>query len=335
MGRPGVGGEAPLPRQVGVQRVAVDEDQRRAVEQPGDQRVPHHPGGRGEPEHPVAGLHVPGQAVVLEVLDGDPAVAVHDRLGRPGRARREQHHQRVVERHRVVGRRRRGPDQLRPRHRVRDRAGAVGHGDDVAHAREGRAQRRDLGAAIDGLVAVDVAGDGDQHRRLDLGEAVDHAARPELRRARGPHRAEARGGEVRDHRLGDVRGVGDHAVPASHAEAHQAGPGAGDGVAQLAAGPLLGLAGLGVGEQGDVVVGLGPLDGALRVVQRRPREPHGARHPAALEHRAGLLVERDRVEPADRRPEAVEVGDRPALQGVVVVEHQPALGRRASRRSGR
>ena len=233
---PRLRGQAPLPREVGVQRVAVDEDQRGAVEQPGDQGVPHHPGGRGEPEQAVAGLDVPGQAVVLEVLDGDPAVPVHDGLGLAGGARGEQHAQRVVERHGVVARLGRGVEQLRPRERVGHGARAVGDLHDVAHGRQRRAQGGDLGGAVDRLVAVDVAADGEQHGGLDLGEAVDDAARAELGRARGPHRPEARRGEVGDHGLGDVRGVGGHPVAPADAETLEAGAGAGDGVAQLAAG---------------------------------------------------------------------------------------------------
>ena len=59
--------------------------------------------------------------------------------------------------------------------------------------------------AVDRLVAVAVAVDGEQDARLDLGEPIDHGAHPELRRARRPDRTEAGGREQRDDRLGDVR----------------------------------------------------------------------------------------------------------------------------------
>ncbi len=62
----------------------------------------------------------------------------------------------------------------------------------------------DFGAAVDLLPAVAVAADREQELRLELAEAVDHAARPELRRAGRPDRPEARRGQERDQRLRDV-----------------------------------------------------------------------------------------------------------------------------------
>ena len=66
-------------------------------------------------------------------------------------------------------------------------------------ARLGSAARMAATSALrsTAAVAVAVAVDGEQHRRLDLAEPVDHAARPELRRAARPDGAEGRGGEER------------------------------------------------------------------------------------------------------------------------------------------
>ena len=112
-------------------------------------------------------------------------------------------------------------EQLVPRHRVRQRvvlAADVGHVDDGPERRQPRSHLRHLLAAVDELVAVAVAGDGEQHRRLELAEPVEHAPRAELRRARRPDGAEARRGEEGDERLRDVREVRDDAVAALHAE---------------------------------------------------------------------------------------------------------------------
>jgi hypothetical protein len=78
-------------------RAAVVEHDRRLGEQPGDEEVPHHPPGGGEPEDPVAGLGVDVEVELLEVLEQDPALPVDDRLRQAGGAGRVEHPQRVVE----------------------------------------------------------------------------------------------------------------------------------------------------------------------------------------------------------------------------------------------
>ena len=83
--------------------------------QPRHEVVPHHPAGRREPAEAVGRPQVRVERECLEVLEEDPAVAVDDRLGQPGRPRREQHVQRVVERDRLDGERRRLGEQRRPR----------------------------------------------------------------------------------------------------------------------------------------------------------------------------------------------------------------------------
>ena len=72
----------------GAARVAVEQHDRRAHGRAGDQEVPHHPAGRGEPEEPVARAEVVVQGQHLEVLEQDAAVAVHDRLGQARWCRR-------------------------------------------------------------------------------------------------------------------------------------------------------------------------------------------------------------------------------------------------------
>ena len=96
-GGPGLLGQVPQHVQVGVAGAAVVEHDLGVGEQHAGQEVPHHPAGGGEPEHAVALLRVHVQEHLLQVLEQDAALAVHDRLGQPGGARAVEHPQRVVE----------------------------------------------------------------------------------------------------------------------------------------------------------------------------------------------------------------------------------------------
>ena len=57
------------------------------------------------------------------------------------------------------------------------------------------------------LAVVPVAVHGEEHARLDLAEAVEHALHAEIGRARRPHRAQARRAQHRHDGLGHVRNV--------------------------------------------------------------------------------------------------------------------------------
>ena len=107
-------GEVPEPVEVGRARVAVVEHDRGVGEQHGDEEVPHHPAGRREPEHAVALVRVQVQVHHLEVLEQDPALALHDRLRQAGGAGRVEHPERVVERHRLELELRRAEEALLP-----------------------------------------------------------------------------------------------------------------------------------------------------------------------------------------------------------------------------
>ena len=223
-----LGGEAPLQPEVRPRRVAVDEHDRGAQHAGTDTSAFHI-------IHAVvvncssrfSGPDVPLQAVRLEVLDEQVAVPVDDRLGQAGRARREQHDERVVERHLLELERPLVGEQVGPLDRVGDRRLAVGHVHDVLDGGQRRADLRDLLRPVEVAVAEAVAADGEQDLRLDLREAVDDAARAELRRARRPGRAEARGGDERDDGLRRVGQVADDAVARSDAEVQQPPPGSG------------------------------------------------------------------------------------------------------------
>ena len=199
-------------------------------------------------------------------------------------------------------------EQVVPRHRVRQRvvlAADVGDVHDGAERRQPGTHLRHLRAAVDELVAVAVARDGEQHRRLELAEAVEHAPRAELRRARRPDRAEARRGEEGDERLRDVREVRDDAVAALHAELLQADARPRDLLAQVAERQLDRRAGLGVRDdrgRPDVLVA---ADHVLGAVDQGAREPLGAGHLPRAEHALVRRVRADLEEVPDRAPEAL------------------------------
>ena len=79
-------------------RRTVVEHDRRAARQRAREPVPHHPPARGEIEDPIAGTDGGVKLVFLQVLQQRAARAVHEALRKAGRARREHHVERMVER---------------------------------------------------------------------------------------------------------------------------------------------------------------------------------------------------------------------------------------------
>ena len=77
---PGVARQLPESTEIGVSRAAVVQDDGGIREQSAVQEVPHHPAGRREPEEPVVVLQVGVQTELLQELEEDPAVPVHDRF---------------------------------------------------------------------------------------------------------------------------------------------------------------------------------------------------------------------------------------------------------------
>ena len=158
---------------------------------------------------------------------------MHDRLGQAGGARGIQHPQGMVERHLLelehgttvlalaalsAGA---APQlqQLAPAHAPgqtrRARLGRQVRAAAPCGARSAaRRGSRPVARAVVVAAAVPVAVHRQQHRRLDLREPIDHAARAELRRRARPDRADRGDGQQRDERLGDVRHVGDDAIAA-------------------------------------------------------------------------------------------------------------------------
>ena len=140
---------------------------------------------------------------------------------------------------------------------------------DVAQRRQGGDDVGDVLGAVDVLAAVAVAVDGDQHDGLDLGEAVDHRADPELGRAARPDRSDRGGGEQADERLGNVRGVGDDTIARRDAEVAQRRGAPPHAEREVVPRQLDAVAGLADGDDGDAVgVGLPGCQGLLGVVER-------------------------------------------------------------------
>ena len=80
-----------------MERRAIVEHHGGAEREARHEPMPHHPSAGGEIKDPVLGLEVRVQRQFLQVLDERAAGAVDDALGLPGRARRVQDIQRVVE----------------------------------------------------------------------------------------------------------------------------------------------------------------------------------------------------------------------------------------------
>ena len=205
------------------------------------------------------------------------------------------------------------------------RAPDVWHVDDGLQARQARPDLGHVVAAIHELLAVAVARDCEEHLRLELPEPMQDAPSTELRRARRPDRPETGSREEGDERLRDVRQVGDDPVARPDAEALESGSRACHLRPQVAEGELHGLAGLRVGDDRHLLDVLVSAEHVLGVVQPSSREPLGAGHLARAEHPLVGCMRANVVEVPDRRPERLEIGDRPAPGLLVAGEVEAAF----------
>ncbi len=173
-------GEVEERRGTGMERRAVEEHERRFAREPRGQPVPHHPTGRRVVEEAVAGAQIGVQPLLLQVLEQRAAGAVHDALGRAGRAGGVEHVERVIEgqpreldltRGEAAG-------ELVPARRAaqtgeRRASREIPRHHAALHRRQLREHRGDALAHVVGLAAVGVAVAGEEHARLDLAEAVE------------------------------------------------------------------------------------------------------------------------------------------------------------------
>ena len=274
---------------------------------------------------------------LLQLLEQDAAVSLDDRLRQAGGAGRVEDPERVVE-----GDPREGQlnalaevEQLSPGHRLGEgRAlleclelgglAQVGDDDDPLEARDLGGDLGDGPDPVEVPAAVAVAVDDEHHLRLDLGESVHDARRPEVRRAARPGRAEAGRCEECDQRLGAVGEVGDHPVSRGDPEGLQALANGRHPLAQLAPAELGELAELRGVDDRHLGVGLAAED-VLRVVEPGPREPLRAGHDPVPED-LFIWGVRDHLEVVpDRGPEVLELGHRPFPQRPVVVRPDTAF----------
>ncbi len=323
----------------------VVEQQRRARAEARGEPVPHHPAAGREIEQPVAGLEVAVQQVLLQVLQQRAAGAVDDALRNAGRSRREENVERMVERQAdVVDRDRRraarGTHPRRPRRgRARRPAGpcpvASRYGITTTRSTVGSCATISATLSQDRqrLAVVPVAVDGDEHARLDLAEAIEHALHAEVRRAGRPDRAKARRAQHRLHRLGHVGNVGGHPVARGHARGLQRGGHPRrrrhEFRVRHAAGELV----LAAEDQRVAgVVGRAPGEQVLGEVQARVGKPSGARHPGRIDERALAARADDAGIVPDFAPERLALLVRPAPERGVI---GTANARTASPRAGR
>ena len=198
------------------------------------------------------------------------------------------------------------------------------HVDDLLQAGQQRDDLLHLGAAVEVPAAVAVAVHAEQHLRRQLAEPVADPAPAEVGRAARPHRADAGGGEHRDHGLRGVRQAGGDPVAGTDAHAAQPGGEHPDAVREIRPGQPRERRALGLVVQ-RVLARLLAAQHVLGVVQPGPGEPVRARHGPAAEDRGRRRRGLDAAVVPDRLPEAVQVGHRPAPQRVVAVELVPAL----------
>ena len=188
------------------------------------------------------------------------------------------------------------------------------------------------------LAAVPVAVAGDEHLRLDLGEPVDHASGAEIRRARGPDRAQARRGEQADDRLRHIRQQRRHPVATADAQCAQATGHPRHLGGELRVAEAASRASFGFKDYGRTV-GIGPR-GPQRVtgvVQRGALEPPYVGHDLAGQGRTltpGTPVAEHLEVVPDRRPELRGPRHRPLPKVLVTAELQPAAGGQPAHEAG-
>ena len=257
---------------------------------------------------------------------------VHDPLRRPRRTRREEHPQRVGERHRRQFQRRVVLQYLGPRGDVTGwLASQPGHQHGRLQRRQLRPDVGELGGAVDPLAVVERAIAGHQHGRFQLSEPSHHPTDREVLVAHRPGRADGRCAEEGRYGLADVGQVADDAVTGSNTlrpkEVREGRGLLAQPLPRPVGGPVLARR-----DQGRAFGGLVP-EHLGRVVELYPWKPLRARHTSVGEHhlrqRGGSNVEvpKHRVpEPADvvygRLPQLLVVGE-VAPAGVGQPRHEP------------
>src|SRR6185295_16631180 len=157
--------------------IAIVQHRHDIDDQTARQEVPHHPAGGGEEEHALTRMHVHVEVKELQLLDGDAAVAVNDRLGKSSRARRKQDPQRMRERNLLELKRVAAwigtshdvrPEQGGGRNRRSIARIEIRQMNDVRERVELTDDLANVGATIERLAAVAIAIDAEDQLRCEL-----------------------------------------------------------------------------------------------------------------------------------------------------------------------
>ena len=140
------------------------------------------------------------------------------------------------------------------------------------------------GQKIDRLAAVNVTVRGEQHHRLDLAEAIEHPLHAEIRRARGPDRADAGGREHGDHGGRHVRQVAGDTISGHDASTAQRLSELRHFVVQLAIRET--RAHLFFAPEHERRALVAPSQQILGEIEARIRKPTCARHPMLVNQRS-------------------------------------------------
>jgi len=244
----------------------------------------------------------------MHLLDQRSAGTVHDALWHAGGAGRIHDVDRMIERqHFELRRMVFAAGEIVPRHGAaqsveRQRVAGVGHHDELLDARNLLEHAAHLRQAVEALAAVAVRIGREQHFRLDLAEAVDHAVDTEIRRAGRPRGAERRRGEHSDHGFRHVRHEAGDAVAVADAGLPERVREAADFGMQLGVGELALVAPL-VAEHDRRAVVL-VAQQVLREVEAHLRKPACSRHLFRIDqHRREVARGADSAEFPDQRPE--------------------------------
>jgi hypothetical protein len=182
----------------------------------------------------------------------------------------------------------------------------------LLHARQLFQHLRHLVLAVVFLAAIEVAVRAEEHLRLDLAEAIQHALHAEIRRAARPDRAQARGREQRRGAFGHVGQVPRHAVALLHARIRKRLRDPGDQVVEL---PLRELPLDAVFAAENDRRALAALaQQVLRVIEPRFGKPLRSGHPVRIEQRRPAALAQHGAEIPDPVPEGRRILHRPAVQ---------------------
>ncbi len=195
------------------------------------------------------------------------------------------------------------------------RRGELGCHDGGAQRRQTGLQRGDLVALVVCLAAELVALGRHQYDRFELTEPVQRRLGRVVLPAGAPDRTDARSGQERDHRLGDVRQITDHPVARRDAKGLQSLRECGGAAQQFGPRHLRRRAAFGdVEDRGTV--GTCVAHHLVDIVQPGTGEPRRAGHPFVIEHDFRPVAEVEVV--PHRRPERGRIVGRPLPQRPIV-----------------